>query len=139
MHLEGIIGPMNRYTGKLLIFAAILASFLAAGCTFAHKVKAKSNEDLLKVSGFTAKPVDSAEAEEKFRTLPPLALTKAVRKGKNYYLYADPYRCHCVYVGNESQYEQFLILKAEREATEDDIINHSASAVIEDNWWWWGE
>jgi hypothetical protein len=130
---------MNLLIGKLLIVVVVLTSFLGPGCTLAHKVNAKSNEDLLRVSGFTPKPVDSPEAEEKFRTLPPLALTKAVRKGKNYYLYADPYRCHCVYVGNESQYEQFLLLKAEREATEDDVIKNSAAAVVEDNWWWWGE
>jgi hypothetical protein len=56
---------------------------------------------------------DSATRQERLRTLEPLKIQYFVHNGKPHYWFADPYSCHCVYVGNQENYARLKIKQKE--------------------------
>lgn len=89
-----------------------------AGCAVVKEVKkneAADTEQLLAASGFKLRLADTPKKMEHLQTLPQRKLVPLQRKGKVYYLYADPLNCKCLYVGDQAAYQRFQELQVERQ------------------------
>ena len=64
-------------------------------------------EQTLIESGFQTMPADTAEKVARLQTLPPYKLVKRKSNGQDVYVYADPTKCQCAYVGNAENYARF--------------------------------
>ena len=54
------------------------------------------------------------------------------------YVYPDPYKCRCAYVGGERQYAEFRRLTIEQQVAEDNLIAEDATIETDpagSAWW----
>ena len=101
--------------GRLLLMLA--TAFALVGCAAMRRHEARDTGDLLVSAGFTMKPASTPEQAQQLRAMPPLKLISQSKDGDVVYRYADPYSCHCLYVGDEQAYAEYKRL-ALREAAE---------------------
>lgn len=106
-----------RY-GSALVFGAVL---LAAGCASTGEAISEK-EDLLASAGFVPKKADSAARMTSMKALPPHQFVTRNRNGRTVYLYADPTVCGCIYVGDQSAYNQYRQRMAARQTATDEQI-----------------
>jgi hypothetical protein len=92
------------FTGFRLIGVFVLLAF-AAGCA-----NTPQTENMLSAAGFTTKPATTAQQQQHLKTLVPNKVTLVQRKGKTYYVYADPAH-NQIYVGNQAQYQRYQQLR----------------------------
>ena len=76
---------------------------------------ARDVETQLGLAGFHIVPADTPQRIEAMRGMPPLSFSRVLRNGRQYFVYADPVSCLCLYVGTPANYERFLQLAAEAE------------------------
>ena len=58
-------------------------------------------------AGFTVKFATTPEKRAILKSLPPDKLVKRTKGGKTFYVYADPARCNCAYVGTPEAYKAY--------------------------------
>jgi hypothetical protein len=96
-------------TGLLIV---LLCS--AAGCSETGAERAERLDPLLTQAGFRVAPANTEVRREALSSLTPLKVQYFEYKGKPRFWVADPYVCHCVYAGNETNYDRLRQLKRER-------------------------
>src|SRR5437868_12981054 len=88
-----------------------LAALLVGGCSTLGRIVrepgASTAEATLAAAGFHIEPADTADRIAELDAMPPFAVIGQLRDGKQLYTYADPLKCHCEYVGDPQQYEQY--------------------------------
>ena len=94
---------------KLLLVASIVMIVLA-GCTVVRRLNDIEAESLLKQAGFTVRPADTPERLARLNSMPANKVMPYTRNGRQLYVYADPVRCKCVYVGGPAEYARYLQL-----------------------------
>jgi len=90
---------------------AAVAVITLAGCAAVEQQEAGDAEQLLQAAGFRRLPADSPEREQGLKDLRPRQLFARTRDGATQYLFADPYNCHCFYVGGEKEYAELQQLR----------------------------
>lgn len=90
-------------------------------------------EDLMIKAGFQVKRADTPERLAHLKTLTPRRLVRHDRGGTPYYVFADPDRCECVYVGNEAAYQRYRKLAQVSQAA---AVQELAEAGSQDNMRW---
>ena len=70
---------------------------------------------MLAAAGFQMRPADTTEVQEDIRSIPPHRLVSRTKDGGIVYLWSDPDRCHCVYVGGSKEYSEYERSRLERE------------------------
>ena len=70
---------------------------------------------MLAAAGFQMRPVDTAEVQEDLRSILPHRIVSRTKDGNVVYMYADPDKCHCVYVGGSKEYSEYERRRLERE------------------------
>lgn len=128
-----------KRTGVLWVLILILGPTLFAGCAAMERKKAASTEDLLVAAGFTAKEPATPQDQANLQRMKPLKLIRTTRDGQVRYVYPDPYKCKCVYAGNEKQYAEYRRLAIERNIAEE---NMAAAEMWQTGpppfgWYWW--
>jgi hypothetical protein len=99
-------------TRGVLVFAGAL--LLLSGCVTVHREEASQIEHLLVAAGFQRRPADTAERATDLATMPALKLI-ARREGDDVkYIFADPYSCHCLYVGGSKEYSAYQRLVSDK-------------------------
>jgi len=93
------------------VYLLLLLSILAAGCAESHTERAQRLEPMLAQAGFRMVAANTPTRTQKLTDMVPLRMSYVSRNGKLSYWFADPYVCHCIYVGNEQNYHQFEQLK----------------------------
>ena len=93
---------------------AIAATVILTGCATIRRPETTDTEQLLAAAGFTMQPTDPAD--QQLEATPPYRLVSRARDGAVEYVYADPDRCRCVYVGGPSEYAEYGRLKAKAAA-----------------------
>jgi hypothetical protein len=68
-------------------------------------------------AGFQVRRADTPERLAHLKTLTPLKMVRHEREGVAYYVFADPDRCQCMYVGNEAAYQRYRALARQSQAT----------------------
>ena len=64
-------------------------------------------DNLFTQAGFVVKYATTPEKTALLRSLPPDKLVTRKRDGRLYYVYADPERCNCAYVGTPEAYAAY--------------------------------
>jgi hypothetical protein len=111
--------------------AVLGAAALLAGCATEDVV---GTEQMLAASGFAMEAATTPALVNELALLPPHQLTlQPSATGAPTYVYADPDRCHCVYVGGPANYQYFQHLAFEREIADEQIqaaeINANAAMI----------
>jgi hypothetical protein len=101
-----------RFHGVITITLTMLTMMLAiAGCSAMQPdpaVVADQKESMLSAAGFTMLPADNADKLAKAQALPQLKVKYFSDPDSTvHYWMADAQFCHCVYVGNQSNYQKF--------------------------------
>ena len=88
-----------------IVLAASLAACAIGVSAAAAQQPAPNN--LFTAAGFVVQYADTPEKHALLRRLPPDKLVIRKRKGKTYYVYADPTICRCAYVGTPAAYQAY--------------------------------
>jgi hypothetical protein len=116
-----------------LSFAAVLAILaLSLGCA-----STRQTEDLLSAAGFKIVVANTPEQQQHLKTLPPHKMRVVHRKGKTYYVYADPAH-NLIYVGNQLQYDQYRDLRLAKNVAAEDLQDAELNAQDAAGWEVWG-
>jgi len=118
----------RRRARFVVLFAAILA---VTGCATTRREEAASTEQLLAAAGFQMRPADTPERVAARESMPREKLVVRSKDGNVVYTYADPEKCHCLYVGGPKEYAALQEIGVQRE-----IAAHDPEAVME--WPGWG-
>ena len=98
---------------------ALAAALAATGCAGMQGEMARSDanavETQLQLAGFHLIPADTPQRIQSVHDMPPLAFSRVVRDGREYFVYTDPVSCLCLYVGTPANYQRFLELAAAAE------------------------
>ncbi len=121
---------MKTLKNRLSFLAAVALLGLAMGCA-----STKHTENLLSAAGFKALPASTAERQAQLKALPPHKVSMVVRAGKTYYAFPD-LKNQVLYVGQESQYQEYQRLRVKEELAEDQVS--AAEMNSEDSWNMWG-
>src|SRR6201996_1287052 len=87
-------------------FLALIASALISGCASPVE-RANEKNDLLAAAGFHIVPVTTDQQRLQLQTLPANRVVQKVKDGKVFFLYADPYACGCLYIGDENAWDAY--------------------------------
>src|SRR5262245_11099626 len=97
---------------------AIAAAFVVAACA----TMARDTESNLQKAGFEKIPADTPQKMAHLKTLPDRKLVSRTHQGQQYYVYADPSYCKCMWVGKAKQYQAYQSLLKEQRAAEDAAV-----------------
>ena len=114
---------------RAVVFA--MAALAVTGCATLRAKEARTTEDMLAAAGFHMEPADTPERTAELGTLPPRKITMQERDGTPYYVYADADGCHCMYVGQEPQYQEYRRLALKKE-----IDDELQEPMTWDGWGW---
>lgn len=119
-----------------------LAAVLAAGLTLAGCVSAVENkEDMLSAAGFVPKPATTPAQVASLKSLPPHKFSMQTKNGKTIYIYPDPTVCNCLYVGSQSDFQQYQqMMYKQHLANEQEMAAMINEDIVDDNYNWgvWG-
>jgi hypothetical protein len=122
-----------RQISTRLSFTAILAILaLTLGCA-----STRQTADLLSAAGFKIVVANTPQQQQHLKTLPPHKMRVVHRKGKTYYVYADPTH-NLIYVGNQLQYDQYRDLRLAKNVAEEDLQDAELNAQDGAGWDVWG-
>jgi hypothetical protein len=118
---------------NVLLVALVMAG--ATGCATLRAASTRSTEELLSAAGFHMLAADTPETVAQLESLPPRRIATRASNGQMSYVYPDPDVCKCLYVGTESQYQQYQKLRVERDLAERDLADQRALEWT--RWPWW--
>jgi hypothetical protein len=118
---------------RALVLGALLAVSLG-GCASMREVSARSTGRLLAQAGFREEPAETSSYADP-DAAKPLQLVARWRGDQLVYTYADPYACHCIYVGGPAEHAAYEQLAAERRRARGD--RDPATEWEGWNTWWW--
>lgn len=103
----------------------VVASVVIAlgGCATIRQHQALDTEQVLSAAGFHMKLGDTPEKLASLRALPPRRLVPNERAGRLYYVYADAEVCRCLYVGTESQYQEYQRLALQKRLVDEELMS----------------
>jgi hypothetical protein len=113
---------------KVFCQLAVGAALLAAACADTG-TPVVDKEDMLASAGFVAKKADNAARIATLKSLPPHQFVTRTTDGGTRYLYADPTVCGCIYVGDQSAYDQYRQKMATRQTATDEQIRSILSSA----------
>src|SRR5689334_17910123 len=129
-------GDVEMRIRHVVLFTAALLTL--SGCAMLHRQEAASTEQMLAAAGFQIRPADNPERVHDLQVMPPLKLVERNQAGNIRYTFADPYKCHCLYVGGEKEYSAYQRVVTERQIAqeriwaEEDAMDWAAWAP----WYW---
>ena len=111
---EDIMNGHRGWTGAVLVAAIVIA---VGGCATVGSGSI-ATERVLSAAGFQMKLADTPETLATLHSLPPRTLVPQPRDGQMRYVYADT-RCGCLYMGTESQYQEYQRLELEKQLADE--------------------
>jgi len=98
----------------LMILLFLIAGFVANGCAESSNRRAERLGEMLAAAGFRAVPADTPARVQRLNQMTPLKVSYLSHHGNPSYWFADPYVCHCLYVGSQRNYDEFQQHEQER-------------------------
>jgi hypothetical protein len=120
---------------RVLFSASLFALGVSAvsGCASLVAQDAAGTEQLLSAAGFQKRPAASPEQIRNLEAMPPFKFVMHDMGHDVTYSYADPVRCHCLYVGGLKEYGEYQRLARQRDVAEGELW-----AEDDVNWSLWG-
>ena len=125
---------MRRWTAVVL---ATSTSFLLGACATPTE-HANEKNDLLSAAGFTIVPVTTDAQRLQLNTLPPNRVVQKVKDGKVMFVYADPYACGCLYIGDETAWDNYKREQLQQHFIDEERMNAEVNENAAWNWGMWG-
>lgn len=125
--------------GRTVLSLSLAAAMVLTGCATMRRSEARSTEELLAAAGFTMRPADTAERQQRLAARPPYRLESHTKDDKVVYTYADPNGCVCLYVGGPKEYSEYQRLRLQRQIAADEAWGAHAADMDWDLWgpaWW---
>jgi hypothetical protein len=136
--------PRSRRPNRFGLAVSSLIGLALCGCAALGigspdpAQRAQYLEPMLSAAGFRIVPANDPDQAQHLKSLPPLKLNYYIGKnGRMRYWFADPDFCHCLYLGDEKNYQQYQnlrvqarIARQEQEAAEE---NYEASQDMQMN------
>jgi uncharacterized protein YceK len=119
-------------TRQIVVFGAVLLTL--SGCASIRRHEAASTEQLLAAAGFRMQPADNPERVHDLEAMPSLKLVARSQAGDVRYTFADPYKCHCLYVGGAKEYSAYQRLVTEKQIEQERLWAEEDAM----NWALWG-
>jgi sarcosine oxidase gamma subunit len=113
----------------------LLAAVGAAGCATMGADATRSTEQMLAAAGFHSAAADTPEKVAHLRTLTPRRIVARVSNGQTFYLWPDPDVCTCLYVGGESEYQQYRKLARQRDIADEELRVETSDGWTPGLWW----
>jgi predicted MarR family transcription regulator len=116
---------------------AILSGFLIS-CAAIKAQNAEDKEQLLAAAGFKMQLADTPEKLAHLKTLTQQKIVTHEKDGKNYYVYADATTCQCLYIGQDSNYQNFQQLQLQKNIAQEQQMSAEMNENAAMNWGMWG-
>ena len=117
---------------------AITLAIGLTGCGMLQGPEIQSTEDRLGAAGFRIKPADTPARQQALASMPSLKMMQRIKDGQVIFTYADPYRCKCLYVGNDANYQEYKRLGRDQQDAEDNLSAAIATEDTDMEWSLWG-
>ena len=109
----------------------LLAGITLSGCAMIEKSNATSDEQKLAAAGFKVKFADTPEKLAHVKSMKQREVVSHIQNGNVFYAYADAEFCKCLYMGTQTNYQEYEKLTIEQRTAE---MNRDAAM----NWNAWG-
>ena len=122
---------MRRWAAML---TAMVMSALLTACSMPVE-RASRQDDRLAAAGFHIVPVRTDPLRLQLRTLPPNRVVQQVEDGTVRFVYADPYACGCLLIGDESAWDNYAGARLRRHSIDPERVS---AGMYENAPWNWG-
>ncbi|MEM8608813.1 MAG: hypothetical protein AAGF92_17035 [Myxococcota bacterium] len=119
----------------ILQSVAVLALVSALGCAAAQQRSTLDTERNLAAAGFEMRLADSSAKLTQLQTLPQHEILPRTSNGQTYFMWADATDCKCLYVGNQSAYQEYAKLTQQEEVAQERM--EAAEAWDDASWGPW--
>ena len=98
-----------------LIHAALIAAASLSGCAAIDRQEAADSEQLLEAAGFQQVPAGTPKLVADLKDIQPRQVfARKELDGSTRYVFADPDKCDCFFVGGEGEYAKLQKLRQQR-------------------------
>jgi hypothetical protein len=77
-----------------------------------------STENALSQAGFQAQAANTPQRQAALTSLQPHKFSMQIRNGKAIWVYADPTICHCLYLGDQFAYDNYMVALQQKQQRE---------------------
>jgi hypothetical protein len=119
------VGILAVVIGRLLVLLAV--ALLLAGCASRERRYAEANEQGLAAAGFQKRVADTPAKMAHLQTLIQRKILVYKVKERLVYVWADAQMCQCLYIGYETQYQEYARLAL------DDKLERERRTAVEEN------
>jgi hypothetical protein len=106
-------------TKRTLLTSTIVVLLILSACA-SNQARLEARESLLLKSGFTIKSADTTQRQAILSRLPANQFFERNKDGRVLFVYADPGRCSCIYIGDAAAYDQYQSALIEYQSGRDD-------------------
>jgi hypothetical protein len=119
------------------LFALLAATLLLAGCASRERRYDEANEQGLAAAGFQKRVADTPATMAHLRTLIQRKILVYKVNERLVYVWADAQECRCLYIGYESQYQEYarLALDARLERERRTAVEENEAAGLFSETW----
>ena len=114
---------------------AVAGLCLVAGLAGCAAERIADQEEMLSAAGFHILPINNPQRAASANSLPPNELVRTTHNNQLIWVYSDPNHCGCIYVGDETAYQHYAVLKVQRQTA---MIQEQAAQLNSMNWGAWG-
>ena len=114
--------PQKHSTGRAWPTVAVLPLFLLSACASLDQHTNEVKERYLSAAGFRMFPATNAEQAASLKRMPQRELVRPRGSSQPTYLYADDEGCHCLYVGGETEWNEYHRLSGIKRNTDNALI-----------------
>ena len=110
-----------------------MVSLAAAGCATQQETPIQRSlriEPMLSGAGFHVLLAHTPARKAQLHSLTPLEIRFTPNNGKMHYWFADPYRCNCIFSGNQEAYER--VREQQGIANEEEMTAQMNEAVAQE-------
>lgn len=129
---------MRRISNPLAIAILGLVIVTAAGCKMIEKHKALETERMLSAAGFQMKLASTPEKQAQVEAMTQRMIVPHDRDGQTFFVYADGEDCKCVYVGNQTNFQEYQKLMQQQNIADQEAMTAAMNEDATMNWGTWG-
>ena len=123
---------------RLSAVAIVVGMSVFLGACATPMERANEKNDLLSAAGFTIVPVTTDAQRLQLNTLPPNRVVQKVKDGKVMFVYADPYECGCLYIGDQTAWNNYKREQLQQHFIDQERMNAEMNQNAAWNWSMWG-
>lgn len=130
---------MNLWQRRELLFLWIIVTVMTmTNCQAIKNQDAASKEQMLAAAGFQRKVAQTPEQLDDIQKMAQRKFVTQIKDGKLMYVYPDFAACRCVYVGTESNYQEYQKMAFQKDLADEQQATAAMNESAALNWGYWG-